>query len=124
MAYQCLQPNSGNYGARNGLLDKTFSYQKIIFKCGDSVRGRYVTGNCDATFSLLMVARVMQAMGNGIVLPMTQVVVLTIYGGAKRNCDGNRMVWRSRSSSCRGSYAGQASSLIYGVGGLFLRSFL
>ena len=31
------------------------------------------------TFSLLMVARVMQAMGNGIVLPMTQVVVLTIY---------------------------------------------
>ena len=48
VAYQCLQPNSGNYGARNGLLDKTFSYQKIIFKCGDSVRGRYVTGNCDA----------------------------------------------------------------------------
>lgn len=60
-------------------LIKRFPTRKLFLSAVTLFAAGTLLAIVTPTFSLLMVARVMQAMGNGIVLPMTQVVVLTIY---------------------------------------------
>ena len=60
-------------------LIKRFPTRKLFLSAVTLLAAGTLLAIVTPTFSLLMVARVMQAMGNGIVLPMTQVVVLTIY---------------------------------------------
>ena len=81
-------------------LIKRFPTRKLFLSAVTLFAAGTLLAIVTPTFSLLMVARVMQASNDSGSGPDY------IPGGAKRNCDGN--LWSgSRSSSCRGSYAGR-----------------
>lgn len=84
MDFNRIYADQRDFDSNYGLLNETFYNTSIIYKCHVIFINRFDYLCSGAEFSLLLIGRMIQAAGAGIIMPLMMSVVLAIFPVEKR----------------------------------------